>query len=387
MPFTKPCFKRHLHIRRGVPDASHPYNPEHTVAFHYGRERGFLLEDVDETQMLLLSLLDGQHSFGEIVTLLQKQDPQVAGKDVNDILEDLARLGLIEDAAVQPPADFTLEYLKRYESQLRFLSALDATGIQKYELQARLKKARVAVLGLGGLGSNILLGLAAIGVGFLRGVDFDTVEMSNLNRQVLYDAADIGKTKTQAAAEQLKRFNPEVAFESVQREITGPQAIIDLIQDIDLVAFCADLPPSINVWMNQASLETGIPFVTGGYRGTSAEIGPFVIPYKTGCLGCFYLDQDPGIGEIPELAWTNEAYWLRHPNIHFLTALAANLICSDIFKHLTGLGKPATYNHRYTLDSEQFTLTPTAQERSARCLACSQRKSAPSSPASELQKA
>lgn len=220
------------------------------------------------------------------------------------------------------------------------------------------------------------MGLAAIGVGFLRGVDFDVVETGNLNRQVLYDVADVGTPKALAAAGQLGRFNPAVRFEPVQKHIQRHQDIIDLIHDTDLVAFCADLPPGISLWMNQAALETGIPFITGGYRGTAAEIGPFVRPYQTSCLGCFPVGQDAGDDEIPELAWITKAYWLRHPNIHFVTALAANLICSELFKHLTGLGKPATYNHLYTLDLKQFTLTPTVWESSEVCPFCGQRNTA-----------
>ncbi len=384
MPFTAPCFKRHLHARRPPSGSLQSSGSQHSVSFHYGRERGLVLEDLDDTQLLLISLLDGQHSFEQIVSRLQQHDPKVTAGDVNEALEDLAAYGLIEDASVQPPADFTPTDLERYESQLRFLSVLDRSGTQKYELQARLKRARVTVLGLGGLGSNVLMGLAAIGIGFLRGVDFDRVEMGNLNRQVLYDVADVGIPKALAAAGQLGRFNPDVIFEPVQKKIESQRDIVDLIQDTDLVAFCADLPPGITMWMNQAALETGIPFITGGYRGTAAEIGPFVIPYQTGCLECFFVGQAAMDDEIPELAWINDAYWLRHPNIHFLTALAANLACSDIFKHITGLGEPATYNHLYTLDSEQFTLTPTAWGRSEACPACGQRKEAVLS--AEIQK-
>jgi bacteriocin biosynthesis cyclodehydratase domain-containing protein len=212
-----------------------------------------------------------------------------------------------------------------------------------------------------------------MGVGFLRGADFDQVEVGNLNRQVLYDVADISKPKVLAAAGQLTRFNPDTVFEPVQREITGPQDIIELAQGVDLVAFCADRPQGIGMWMNQASLTIGMPFIVGGYHGVAAEVGPFVIPSRTGCLVCSEVDiADSGNGEIPELAWTGEAFWLHHPNIHFVTALAANLLCSDICKHIIRMGQPATYNHRYILDTEQFTLTSTNIPRSLVCSACGQ---------------
>jgi bacteriocin biosynthesis cyclodehydratase domain-containing protein len=366
-----------------LPDLLHP---EQSVLFHYGREFGVVLEDVDETQMRLLSLLDGQHTFHQLVTLLQRTDPAVTAEEVSEALDHLTHLGLLEDASVEPPDDFTSAYLERYESQLRTLSALDSTGTQKYALQAKLKASRVTVLGLGGLGCNVLQGLAALGVGFLRGVDFDCVERGNLNRQVLYDVSNIGMPKTQAAAEQLARFNPEVLFEPVQRKMTGPRDIIELIQGSDLVAFCADRPRGILLWMNQAALEAGIPFIAAGYHGFIAEVGPLVIPYKTDCLQCL-LGGSSDPGEIAELAWIEAAFWLHHPNIHFVTALSAHLICSEICKYLTGIGRPATYNAIYALDLGQFTLTSQVLPRSTTCSACGRTTSALPSLNSEQQKA
>lgn len=382
MPLSKPCFKRHLHAQRGVPDLAGLSHPEQSVCFHYGREFGVVLEEVDETQMRLFSLLNGQHTFDEIVTLLQQVNAAISAEEVSETLDELTRLGLLEDASLEPPGDFSSAYIERYESQLRTFSALDYTGTQKYALQARLNASRVAVLGLGGTGCNVLQGLAAIGVGFLRGVDFDTVERGNLNRQVLYDVSDIGQPKAQAAALHLERFNPEVTFEPVQRKITSARDIIDLIQGVDLVAFCADMPRSILRWMNQASLETGIPYIAGGYHGFTAEVGPFVIPYQTDCLVC--LLGEGTRGEIAELDWMETAFWLRHPNIHFVTALSAHLICSEICKHLTGIGQPATYNAIYALDVGQFTLTPEHLPHTPVCNVCGRKKSPSSSHSREL---
>lgn len=377
MPFAKPCFKRFLHVRRVPSDPSSSSHGAQTIGVHYGRERGVLLEDVDKTQMRLLSLLDGKHSFADIVHALQQQNPEVTAEDVSEALENLLNFGLLEDAAIPPPADLPPSDLERYASQIHFLSLLDTTGKQKYTLQAKLKNAQVAVLGLGGLGSNVLLGLAAIGVGFLRGVDCDCVEVGNLNRQVLYDVNDIGKPKAVAAAEQLARFNPNVTFEPVQQKITGPQAISELIDGVDLVAFCADQPREITLWMNRVAVEKGIPFILGGYHGTVAEVGPFVIPFQTGCLACDEVGCNPDDGEIAELSWIEQASWLRHPNMHFVTAMAAHLTCSEICKHILGVGEPVTYNHRYLLDTQQFTLTSSKMPHSPTCNLCGQRKSVP----------
>src|SRR5690349_19480298 len=149
MPFTFPCLKRHFHVERA--SSQEVPQPGLHLYFHSGHERGVLLENVDETQLLLLSLLDGHHSFEALVAQLQAQHAAVTAEEVAEILDDLASYGLLEDAAIAPPADLTATDLGRYASQIRFFSIFDTTGKHAYEMQAQLKRARVTVLGLGGL--------------------------------------------------------------------------------------------------------------------------------------------------------------------------------------------------------------------------------------------
>lgn len=368
MTFIRPRLKRHLHAATPLGPDGTPRPQGTGVAFHYGHERGIALEEVDEAQLLLLSLLNGQHTFDEIVTRLQAHDANITGEDVSQQIDQLAELSLIEDAGVTPPDHLTEADVERYAGQIRFFSILDTTGKQRFEMQGRLKNARVTVLGLGGLGSNVLTGLVAAGVGFIRGVDGDTVEMSNLNRQVLYNVADVGQPKALAAAAQIQRFNPDVIFEPLCEFIDSPERVIEIIQDVDVVALCADAPPSMFMWVNSAAFATGVPFITGGYRGVTTEVGPFVVPFSTSCLGC----NDPRHPEPPpaELSWINEGFRLRHPTSYITTAAAASLTCGEIIKHITGFATPVTYNTMYTLDFESLTLTASALPRSPHCSIC-----------------
>ncbi len=362
MHFIKPCLKRHLHA---VADSTaHQMN----IGFHYGRERGALIEDIDETQLLLLSLLDGQHPFAEIVQQLQARFPSVTADDVAETLEDLAALSLIEDAAAVPPTELSATDSDRYANQIRFFSILDTTGQQRYALQARLKQARVAVIGLGGLGSNLAIGLAAAGVGYLRIIDGDTVELRNLNRQVLYTTDDIGHAKATLAAEHLHRFNPDIHFDAIPHFIQDADDLTARLQGIDVVALCAD-GDHINDWMNQVALATGVPFINGGYRGTLAEVGPFVVPGVTGCLMC-YPHERQGQSLPEQLAWINEASRLRHPTTYFVSAAAASITCGEIIKHITGMIQPMTYDHMFQLDLMQFALEDFPWPRQATCAAC-----------------
>lgn len=370
MDFTAPRIKRHFHASLPVAEDM-PTSDEGSrhLALHYGHERGVVLEHLDDSQILLLSLLDGKHTVPDIIARVQAHNASITTEEIAGVLDDLASYGLLEDAALQPPDDLTPDDLMRYESQIRFFSILDLHGANRFEMQARLKRTRVAVLGLGGLGSNVLIGLAAAGVGYLRGVDFDRVELGNLNRQVLYDVADIGRPKAEVAAEHLRRFNPAITFEPVIAAIAGRDDIVELIKDVDVAVMCADTPLGILGWMNQAALATGKPFMLGGYRGMAAEIGPFVVPFKTSCVTC---NSRPLPGEFgAPLDWINAEFHLRHPNAHFVTAVAAHLTCGELLKHLTGLAAPLTYDHVYELDLERFTLTPKPLPRQPNCPSCS----------------
>ena len=104
----------------------------------------------------------------------------------------------------QSPADeLTRSEVERYDRQLRIM------GFGR-ESQLKLKRARILVVGAGGLGSAALLYLAAAGVGRIKVIDKEIVELSNLNRQILYTSEDVGKPKAEIASRRLKELNPEI---------------------------------------------------------------------------------------------------------------------------------------------------------------------------------
>src|SRR6056297_3317746 len=107
------------------------------------------------------------------------------------------------------------------------------------EGQEKLKKATVLVAGCGGLGSPILHYLAVAGIGHIRFVDKDTVEMSNLNRQILHWHRDIGKAKSQSAEEKLAELNPKIELEAFNTEISAAN-IDELIQGADIIVDALD---------------------------------------------------------------------------------------------------------------------------------------------------
>ncbi len=171
------------------------------------------------------------------------------------------------------------------ENELRYYSRqimLDDVG---YEGQLRLKKARVCLVGLGGLGSTVATQLTAIGVGHLRLVDRDIVEESNLQRQHLYSFDVIRYPKVEAAAKRLERLNPYVKLEPLPVSFNVHNAE-ELVSKMDVVVDGLD-NMNTRYAVNRACVKLGVPYVFGSAISTFGNAST-VIPRKTACLECFY---------------------------------------------------------------------------------------------------
>jgi molybdopterin/thiamine biosynthesis adenylyltransferase len=158
--------------------------------------------------------------------------------------------------------------------------------------QERLKKARVLVVGVGGLGGISATYLAAAGVGHLRICDSDRVELSNLNRQILFTTEDVGKPKAALAAERLSAQNPEIQIEAISDKLTETNAS-ELASGCDLMIDGLD-NHSDRLKLSVASFDLAIPFIYGAINEWQGQLG-FFNPPKTACLACLMPEelQDP----------------------------------------------------------------------------------------------
>lgn len=161
---------------------------------------------------------------------------------------------------------FSDEEVDRYARQL-VLREIGGPG------QQRLKNATVALVGAGGLGAPAALYLAAAGVGALRLIDADTVALSNLQRQVIYGAADVGQAKVEAAARRLAGLNPHVAVQTRPVNLTSANAA-DLIAGCDLVLDGTD-DFATRFAVNAACCAAGVPLVSGAIGRWTGQIGVF----------------------------------------------------------------------------------------------------------------
>ncbi|HMR44637.1 MAG TPA: HesA/MoeB/ThiF family protein, partial [Saprospiraceae bacterium] len=159
------------------------------------------------------------------------------------------------------------------------------------EGQLKLKKARVLVIGSGGLGSPVLLYLAAAGVGHIGIVDFDTVDSSNLQRQVLFTVNDIGKSKAEVAKERLLALNPNIEVEVFKTRFTKENAL-EIIQNYDVVADGTDNFPT-RYLVNDACVIAGKVNVYASIFRFEGQVSVFNYLNQDGSRGPNYRDMFP----------------------------------------------------------------------------------------------
>src|SRR5574341_992649 len=166
------------------------------------------------------------------------------------------------------------------------------------EGQQRLKAARVLCVGAGGLGSPVMLYLAAAGVGTLGLVDYDVVDYTNLQRQVIHATPDVGRPKLQSAAEKLQALNPYVKLHLVESRLTSDNAL-DLVRQFDLVVDGTD-NFATRYLVNDACVLAGRPNVYGSIFRFDGQASVFAAPGGP-CYRCLYPEPPPP-GLVPSCA-------------------------------------------------------------------------------------
>jgi molybdopterin/thiamine biosynthesis adenylyltransferase/rhodanese-related sulfurtransferase len=253
-------------------------------------------------------------------------------------------------ALVEPAAELTVDEVRRYSRHL-IIPDVGMTG------QKRLKNAKVLVVGAGGLGSPALLYLAAAGVGTLGIVDFDVVDESNLQRQVIHGQSDIGKPKAVSAMESIKETNPyvEVVLHEERLDSTN---VMDIFEPYDLIIDGTD-NFATRYLVNDAAVLLGKPYVWGSiYRFDGqasvfwAEEGP--------CYRCLYPEPPPP-GMVPSCA--------EGGVLGVLCASIGSIQVNEAIKLITGIGDPLV--GRLTVyDALEMTYRNVKVRKDPECVVC-----------------
>lgn len=256
----------------------------------------------------------------EDIRNLQEEETIIQPNSVISIIPAIAGGSGIEEI------NFTKEELARYNRHI----IIPDFGI---EAQKKLKAAKVLVIGSGGLGSPLLLYLAAAGVGTLGIVDLDVVDDSNLQRQVLFGVQDIGIPKVEAAKIRLKQLNPHIKIKTYNTQFTSKNAL-EIIKDYDVVADGTDNFPT-RYLVNDASVLAGIPNVYASIFQFEGQVSVFNYTDKNGTKGPNYRDlypTPPEPGLIPNCA--------EGGVLGVLPGIIGSLQANEVIKVITGVGVP-----------------------------------------------
>jgi len=214
------------------------------------------------------------------------------------------------------------DQIKRYTRHI-LLPEVGVTG------QKKLLDAKVLVVGAGGLGCPISLYLAAAGVGTIGLVDFDTVDASNLQRQVLFTTEDVGKPKVEVAAKRLKALNPDVKVNTYQVALKSDN-IMDILKDYDMIIDGTDNFPT-RYLTNDAAVLQKKPNIYGSIFRFDGQVTVFKTP-EGPCYRCLYPEPPPP-GEVPSCAEGG----VMGAMVGTIGAIQA----TEAIKLITGAGKPA----------------------------------------------
>jgi sulfur-carrier protein adenylyltransferase/sulfurtransferase len=166
------------------------------------------------------------------------------------------------------------------------------------EGQLKLKQAKVLCIGTGGLGAPLGLYLAAAGVGRIGLVDFDAVDFTNLQRQILFSTSDVGRPKIEAAADRLRSLNPEIQIDAIETHLSSDNAL-DILKDYDIVVDGTDNFPT-RYLVNDACVLLGKPNVYGSIFRFEGQVSIFGAPGGP-CYRCLYPEPPPP-GLVPSCA-------------------------------------------------------------------------------------
>lgn len=251
--------------------------------------------------------------------------------------------------AVAGGAELTSDELQRYSRQV-MLEEIGFEGMEK------LRAAKVCVVGAGGIGNPVVTQLVAMGVGKLRVVDRDVIEVTNLHRQHLYTEEDVGRVKVEAAAERLRKLNPGVQVEPVPTSVTKYTAE-NIVKGFDIVIDALDSVDA-RYALNDACIKHNIPLIYAGALGMLGSVTT-IIPNKTACLRCLF----PELNEEEMPACSTEGV---HPSILYLVG---GVQVSEAVKIITGQ-EPALVNKLMYIDLNELSFDKVQIAKQAECPAC-----------------
>ncbi|CAA9395910.1 MAG: hypothetical protein AVDCRST_MAG32-2625 [uncultured Nocardioides sp.] len=331
------------------------------------------IQDPNGFVWALCQSLDGSGTVSQVQSDLVHRFPELSADDVAQAIEALNRAGHLEDLDTPRPAEITPSRAERYQRSHSFYRWVDLrANADAWSAQVSLLRARVLVIGTGGGGTAASIALGLSGVGTMHLVDPDTVQSSNLNRQLAFTESDIGLPKSQVLAEFISARNSDVSVTHSQAWVDTEEKLAALLEDVDLLVMSADEPAGILHLVNRVCHTTGTPWVFGGYQGPFLMVGSF----RPGAGPCYDCMQHQEKAKGAELGLPDRDPGLvrgRSPGVVAASSsIVGNMIAHIAVSMLTGiprLQQNCVYTQNLVTMADSEILV--ARERRADCDVCS----------------
>jgi adenylyltransferase/sulfurtransferase len=216
--------------------------------------------------------------------------------------------------------------------------------------QEILKESKVQVAGAGGLGSAVLTYLAVAGIGVIRIIDGDKVELGNLNRQTLHTDQDIGRLKVDSARERLESLNPDIRIEVAAEVITEENGYA-LLDDCPIIDALDNLPA--RYILNKVAVSRKLPLFHGAVYGLEGR-ATTILPGRTPCLECLYQAVVPG----------------KVPVVGVTPAVIGSIQATEVIKYILGIGE-LLYNRLLVYDGLSMSFSEVGVRKNPTCAVCS----------------
>lgn len=279
---------------------------------------------VDNLVKDVISAINGEKNLEILLSKLETRYPRELIFSCIDSLENQGIVNTYEEEC----------HNNRYKRQITFIEELTNSNDETIALQKRLEDSKIAVFGVGGIGTWIINGLHQIGIGEIRIIDPDVVDETNLNRQLFFATDDIYSYKVDV----IKRKIPDANIRTYKKTVSSSEDLDEIVRGCNFLVNCADSPSIAETSriINKYATKYRIPYsVSGGYNMHLGMLGPIIIPGESACFDCFLeyqREQDPlkDFEKIKDVKQTG--------SIGPISGIIANLHVFEIFKYLIGKG-------------------------------------------------
>ena len=331
-------------------------------SYFYKYNSDFLeIADIDFTEYVFEA--NNSIELEELSRTIQK-DLDLSSDEVHELINDLIDVGFLTE---QIPKD-------RYFTNTLFFSLFN--NRYKLEFQKKLTNSEVCVLGLGG-SSLIIQQLAQAGIGKISGVDFDILEKSNLNRQVIFKEKDIGRLKNEALEENLHEINPDLEYDFRNIYVSSQNSVKDIISSADIVILALDEPIIDSaIWVYDECKRQKKKIISGGVWGDTVTYTYFdySLP-KQPCYRCLF-QEDIKKGDINK-EYVNNIRGKNYSDFNtttiFVGGVLAGIISTEIVKILTGYSENISSGHMLTMNTTTWELNVEKINFSELCLECQEK--------------